>query len=256
MACKYLVVSVAVVAALGTSVPAQGATLYFEDFSGQEGQGAIGTSTVGTPVDGFGAPGSEPDVDTTAVEWSLNLNAAALFDDNDFLRVVDGAFTAQDTNAGCSTVVCGDENGGPLPALPEWLSPVIDVAGFTNLSFSLDASGSEGPFEVAGGINEEDDFIVSLILDGDRSVFADLIEANGPFPNQTVSGAIADGSTLQIAVQLNNYANSEAFAFDNVSVTGDEITSDTTSVPEPMTLWGLAAIGLALGTAVGRRQAA
>jgi hypothetical protein len=208
----------------------QAATLYFEDFTGQEGKGLIG--------------GSSPDL--SGVDWTIEQNDAALFNDDDYIQVENGQLTARDTNAGCGNSFCSVDN--PTPTLAAWLSPIIDISGYTNLLLNLEASGSDAIFEVDGGVNSEDDFIVSYELDGVWFTSADLVTQTGAFPAQNVSTAIADGDSLRLKVELNNYASDEFFFLDNIIVTGDAVAS-APSTPEPASLLGLAAIaGIGLAT--------
>ncbi|MEQ9623661.1 PEP-CTERM sorting domain-containing protein [Coleofasciculus chthonoplastes] len=204
----------------------QALTLYGEDFSGQNGKGATGGAAT----------------DVVGVDWSIELNDAALFDSKDYFRVEAEAFTARDTNAGCPNVRC--TSGGNLnPLFPAWLSPKIDSSGFTNLALSLDAFASDVSFEHEENspIGEKDYFIVSYLLDDVEFLAADLITQSGLFTNQTVNQAIGDGSTLQVKVQLNTTASTELLSFDNILVTGDQINSSQ-SVPEPASIMGLIAL--------------
>ncbi|MFP4124582.1 PEP-CTERM sorting domain-containing protein [Coleofasciculus sp.] len=205
---------------------AQALTLYAEDFSGQNGKGATGGAAT----------------DVVGVDWSIELNDAALFDSNDYFRVEAEAFTARDTNAGCPNVRC--TSGGNLnPLFPAWLSPKLDISGFSNLALSLDAFASDVSFEHEENspIGHKDYFIVSYLLDDVEFLAADLITQSGVFRNQTVNQAIGDGSTLQVKVQLNTTASTELLSFDNILVTGDPINSSQT-VPEPASILGLIAL--------------
>ncbi|MEQ9359122.1 PEP-CTERM sorting domain-containing protein [Coleofasciculus chthonoplastes] len=215
----------------------QALTLYGEDFSGQNGKGATGGAAT----------------DVVGVDWSIELNDAALFDSKDYFRVEAEAFTARDTNAGCPNVRC--TSGGNLnPLFPAWLSPEIDISGFTNLALSLDAFASDVSFEHEENspIGEKDYFIVSYLLDDVEFLAADLITQSGLFTNQTVNQAIGDGSTLQVKVQLNTTASTELLSFDNILVTGDQINSSQ-SVPEPASIMGLIALA-GVGIASRKRQ--
>jgi hypothetical protein len=212
----------------------QAATLYSEDFTGQEGKGLLG--------------GNSPDF--SGVDWTIEQNDAALFNDDDYIQVKNGQLTARDTNAGCGDSRCTVDNRNPTFAA--WLSPIIDISGYTNLLLSLDASGSNATFEVDGGVNSEDDFIVSYELDGVWFTAADLVTQTGAFPAQNVNKAIADGDSLRLKVELNNYAGDELFFLDNVILTGDAIES-APSTPEPASLLGLAAIA-GLGIATRRKS--
>lgn len=227
------VVGGAVVAGMMAAVPVEAATLYFEDFTDQEGKGLVG--------------GSSPDF--SGVDWTIEQNDAALFNDDDYIQVENGQLTARDTNAGCRNSVCAVDN--PTPTLAAWLSPIIDISGYTNLLLNLEASGSDAIFEVDGGVNSEDDFIVSYELDGVWFTAADLVTQTGAFPAQNVNTAIADGHSLRLKVELNNYAGDELFFLDNIIVTGDAVAS-APSTPEPASLLGLAAVA-GIGFATRRK---
>ncbi|GEM_PF-2842654 len=224
---KTLLASLSVVLGLiFVSENAQALTLYAEDFSGQNGKGATGGAAT----------------DVAGVDWSMELNDAALFDSNDYFRVEAEAFTARDTNAGCPNVRC-TSGGNPDPLFPAWLSPKLDISGFTNLALSLDTFASDVSFEHEDNspIGQKDYFIVSYLLDDVEFLAADLITQSGLFTNQTVNQAIGDGSTLQVKVQLNTTASTELLSFDNILVTGDQI-NPSQSVPEPASIMGLIAL--------------
>ncbi|MEQ8537521.1 MAG: PEP-CTERM sorting domain-containing protein [Coleofasciculus sp. D1-CHI-01] len=224
---KTLLASLSVVLGLiFVSENAQALTLYAEDFSGQNGKGATGGAAT----------------DVVGVDWSIELHDAALFDSNDYFRVEAEAFTARDTNAGCPNVRC-TSGGNPDPLFPAWLSPKLDISGFTNLALSLDTFASDVSFEHEDNspIGQKDYFIVSYLLDDVEFLAADLITQSGLFTNQTVNQAIGDGSTLQVKVQLNTTASTELLSFDNILVTGDQI-NPSQSVPEPASIMGLIAL--------------
>jgi hypothetical protein len=207
-----------------TTLPAHAFDLYSEDFDGQEGLGATHLG-----------------VDTTGANWTINPGDASLFDSGDYIKVSGGRLTARDTNGGCLSSFCS--TGGASFSemkLPTWLSPIINVSGWTDLRLSLDAAGS-GWFEVGGGFNSEDDYIVSYFLDGVEMLVADLVQSP-TFGNQTVTATIADGNELQIAIKMNNYAAAESFYLDNVNVSGNQ--KDVAKTPEPSLV--LAFAGLAL----------
>lgn len=205
---------------------AQAVTLYAEDFSGQNGKGATGGAAT----------------DVVGVDWSIELNDAALFDSNDYFRVEPEAFTARDTNAGCPNVNC-TSGGNTDPLFPAWLSPEIGISGFTNLALSLDAFASNTSFEHEENspIGEKDYFIVSYLLDDVEFLAAELITQSGAFTNQTFNELIGNGSTLQVKVQLNTTASTELLSFDNILVTGEQL-NPSQSVPEPTSIMGLIAL--------------
>ena len=223
---KLFLTSLTSTLVLAAPLTAQAADIYRESFDGQEGLGVTDTG-----------------VNTDGADWTVDPGDGAFFNDNDFFQVVDGRLTARDTNGGCLTSSCA--TGGAIFAdldLPTWLSPVIDISDWTNLNLSLDTAGI-GNFEVSGGFNSEDDFIISYLLDGVETVIADLVTGD-TFVDQTVTTDIADGNALQIVVKMNNYAASEYFFLDNVVVSGDRKSGSPAQTPEPGMAFGL--IGLAL----------
>lgn len=201
------------------------ATLYQENFDGQDGQGAIGAN-----------------VDTSAVDWSLDLGAANLFNGSDYAAVEDARFAFQDTNAGCSTSTCPER--GAVPAIPTWMSPVISIAGYTNLMLGLDYGGASN-FEFDGGINEEDDFIVSVLIDSVETVVLDAITQDIASFSDVLNAALNMGSQLQIKVAANTYAGSEKIWFDNVTVTGDMAVVTPVPLPASALLLGAGLAGFA-----------
>lgn len=216
---------------------AQATTIYSEDFSGQDGQGAIGSS-----------------VDTSAVDWSIDLGDAALFANDDIFGVVGGAFVIQDTNAGCQTSFCNrdGEQGDPIAglALPRWLSPVIDISGYADISVSMTLASSGG-LETSGGVNREDSFSFDLIVNG--SLFSsDLIDIFGTdaFMAPLLESFSGSFSTLQLAFTGNTYATGERLSFDDISVTGTALT------PVPLPASGLLLMGALGGLALRKRMKA
>lgn len=215
-------------AALALSLIASSAsavTLYSETFTGQNGKGANGTGT-----------------DIAGVNWSIDTATAGLFNSSDFMQVENGIFTFQDTNAGCTTAICS--GGGPIPtSLPMWLSPVINTAGYNNLQLSFDTYASNTSFEATGGLNREDDLIVSIIAGGVETTLLDLIQSSGTPLTGTETFLLLNTTSLQIKVTGNTYAASEELGFDNLFLTGDSLTS----VPLPASALLLTAALLGAG---------
>ncbi|MDY6782199.1 MAG: PEP-CTERM sorting domain-containing protein [Cyanobacteriota bacterium] len=238
---NQLLVGFSLLIGLTTTVwglPAEAATLYSEDFSGQNGKGATG----GSPTD------------ISGVNWTIELNDAALFNGNDYFRVESEAFVARDTNSGCANVLCLS-GGNPNPIFPAWFSEEIDISEYTNLSFSLDAFGSGTNFEheVDSPIGEKDFFVVSYLLDGVEFVADELITATGSFTDRAVNASVADGSTLQLKISLNTTASPESIGFDNVLIEGDlKALSPPKGTPEPSSVLGL--LGLGSVVAIAKRR--
>ena len=223
----------AVSATVLTMGAAQASTLiYSEDFTGQVGQGAIGASE-----------------DTSAVDWSIALGDANLFNDSDVFGITsNGSFTIRDTNAGCLNAICsGTRPDFDSVAIPEWLSPVIDISGFTDITLDFDTTGSGG-FELTGGVNARDTFIQSVIIDGvERSfdILASLTsdEVDNGF-TQSFSSFLVDGATFQLKFAGNTYASAEILTFDNIVLSGTSLTPVPLPASGVMLLAGVGALGL------------
>ena len=84
--------------------------IYSEDFTGQNGQGAVGPT---------------PTTDLSAVDWSIDISSTSLSASSDWFKVVNEVFEARDI----------DGNG-------IWYSPSINISGYSNVSFSLSATES------------------------------------------------------------------------------------------------------------------
>ena len=194
--------------------PAQAATIYLEDFAGQNGKGKFGLSQ-----------------DVSGVDWSISAPDVV---SGDYFGVVEERFEGVDTNTNAV-----------------WLSPVIATAGFSNLVLSLDLV-EEGDLEGPGcacGINI-DYLNLTAIFDGGASSqsFVDMnglgdvasgfgltgdVSSLGPddadFGSTVFSAPLAQASSVQVRIDLRNSAAQEVWAFDNVTLTGD-----LTAVPAPL----------------------
>ena len=204
-------------------------TVYSEDFTGQDGKGAFGSSGGGITQD------------TSGVNWTIDISGAGLDGDstqNDF-QVLSGVFEAQDV-------------GG----VADWFSPTIDVSGFTELtSISGDLAILAG-----GGANASTEGIsFAYSLDG-GSAFTSIYSTGFDADNtdgvtalttslQTFSAssiAISGDTDLQLRVRVDVNGGNDGYNFDNFSVQG-------TPIPEPGTYAAFAGV-LALGMILRRRR--
>ncbi len=222
--------SLILAATLGaTSVSA--ATIYEENFDGQNGKGAFGSS-----------------VDTSGVDWSIDLGDASLFNNSDFFGVFNGAFAAQDTNVGCPNSSCSGVAGSNVSDfdLPTWLSPLIDVSGFTNIVLSVDVGflGDITRYEFDNFVNSGDTGVVTGFVDGVADVGLDIL---GTATNNSVGAGVSDGGTFQFQFVANTYAGNERVFIDNIVLTGD-----LAAVPLPAS--GLMLLGAMGGLAAWRRR--
>jgi len=217
------------------AAPASAITLYFEDFSGQNGKGLTGTSS-----------------DLSGVDWTLSAPALSA---GDSFQVVDERMTANDVND-----------------ISTWLSPVIPTLGFTNLSLSVDFF-EEGDLEGADcacGINLDFLNLTALFDGGSTSqsfvninglgstalglgLTGDISIAGGGFDDNdfvatSFFATLPDAGSVQLQIDLRNTAQTEFLQFDNVMLAGD-----VAIVPLPFT-GGLALGGLAVLAMVRRRK--
>ncbi|WP_370390789.1 choice-of-anchor J domain-containing protein [uncultured Winogradskyella sp.] len=183
--------------ALITSTFAQGqSTIYSEDFTGQEGQGASGPG------------GSNPNIDLSLVNWSIDVSNASFANTNDYFSVI---------NVGGNAIF----EGRDLDTEAIWFSPLIDISNFFDVSFSLEVSESNG----TGGNNLEpnDTVTIEYRIDGGAWTQANT---NGSFSNDfdaTISSQdLLNGSTLELRVIMRNNGGGERMRIDNITVSGFE----------------------------------
>jgi len=174
-------------------------TIWSEDFS---------SYTEGTGADGTGYLGDYP---SSVSKWSLDATGANLEDNGDYCKTVSGVLKIQDS-------------GGDMI----WLSESIDVSGYANVSFSLDAA-EFGEHEDVDYFNVEykiDSGSFTLITnwnskgDDTHTLFDD-------WDSETISVSSLSGSSLQIKVTVKNNAATEQMQLDNVTVTGTNVTPPT-----------------------------
>ena len=189
---------------------AEAFTIYLEDFpSSDENKGAIGVDST-----------TEPIIDLTGVDWTvenISLNGAGeanLTDNRDWFKVTNGTFEGKNLDG---------------PAI--WKSPVIDISGYSDISFSLDFSES-GNLENSGAtaldyvnVEYDVDSTTSLIANqngysgepytllGNFGSDADPVNQAGTIAQEGISG-----NQLQITVTMQNWALDERIRFDNVLV--------------------------------------
>jgi hypothetical protein len=166
-------------------------TLYSEDFSGQNGKGAIGGSSV--------------TYDTTGVNWNIIVNEAGLTASSDFFKVDNGVFDAQDI----------DEE-------QIWQSNSVNISGFSNVSLSVDVTE-------AGTMESADYFDFEYSLDGGNT-FTKVTNWNGQgdanhtliddFTSASISVTGLSGTHLIMKFSMINNAGTENIRFDNVLATG------------------------------------
>lgn len=163
--------------------------IYTENFTGQNGKGAIGPT---------------PTTDLVGVTWSIDISSATLSANTDWFRVQNEVFEARDID--------GDAI---------WYSPSINISAFTNVQFSLDAAES-GTMEAGDIFNTE-----YRINGGSWTNATTNGNLNDDFTSATVSQTGLNGNTLEIRVTMNNGAGAEYHRIDNILVTGTSVSTDT-----------------------------
>ena len=158
--------------------------IYSEDFTGQNGQGAYGPT---------------PTTDVSSVTWNVDISSATLSASSDYIKVVNEILEARD-----------------LDGIAIWLSPAIDISGYSEVDFQLDAS-EVGTMEVS------DIFVTEYRVNLGSWVQA---SSNGnlsdDFTSATVSETGISGNSLEIRVSMNNNAGSEKHRIDNIVVSGTD----------------------------------
>lgn len=185
---------------LSIAVSAQ-TNIYTEDFTGQNGKGVVG--------------GSSLVFDTSGVSWSIQPVASGLTASTDWFQVQNELFEGRDIDA--------DQ---------VWVSDTIDISTYSNISLSLDASES-GTMESADYLN------VEFSTDGGQN-YTLITDYNGKgdathtliddFTSETITQSISNGTDLIIRISMYNNSSSEYIRFDNISVTGFIAGSLTASI--------------------------
>jgi hypothetical protein len=165
-------------------------TIYLENFDGQDGKGASGSS---------------PTVDLSGVDWTIDFSDADLSNNYKFeVITVTGNAIFQARNVGTSI----------------WLSPSIDISSFVNISLTLDAS------QAGNSLDATDSLITQYRIDGGTWTNAETNGLlTGNYEISVVSQLELEGSTLEIRVVATNNANPERQRFDNILVSGFNVVS-------------------------------
>lgn len=190
--------------------------LYSEDFE---------SYVDGTGINSSGVSGDYP---SSVSRWILNDVNGSLAP-SDYVEIQSGVLEANDTN-------------GPI----QFDTQSIDITGYSNISFSLDISGS-GTLEYDPSLHATDDTnaindYVNVSYSVDNGPFVTITDFNGNgnanhtllpyylsgssasapyFPNDTVVFTGLSGSSLVIRVQFQNWAGDEFFYIDNIEVLGN-----------------------------------
>ncbi|MFD1062421.1 lamin tail domain-containing protein [Winogradskyella litorisediminis] len=178
-------------------------TIYLEDFTGQNGKGAIGPSNF---------------VDLSGVSWNIDISSASLTATADYFQVRTGYLEGRD-----------------LDTQATWLSPVIDITGFTNVQFSLDVFENDAN----DNLEDADTFVTEYRIDGGTWILA---TNNGTlindFPLTVVSDAGLSGNTIELRVTMTNDGGGERQRLDNILVEGTAPVTPTLNV-SPTSVSGL-----------------
>jgi len=173
--------------------------LWSEDFSAYvENTGYEGSAT---------GPVAIGDYPANVTKWTLDVSGCTLTDQNDYFKTKDYSRSLQGR----------DLDGGAV-----WLSEAIDISGFANVMFSLEARQS-------GAMLSSDYFDVFYQLDGGE--FSRIPNWNGQgnddhtLVGQFVSPTVIaqenlSGSVLVIKVIQHNNGTWEIHTLDNISVSG------------------------------------
>ena len=156
--------------------------IYFEDFTDQNGKGAVG---------------SPPTIDTSGVDWSVDVTGANFVDNNDWFHVVDDIFETRDVDGECI-----------------WLSPIVNISNHSNVSFSI-VVWEVGSMELADFVKTE-----YRINGGGWTAAANNGYLNDDFGNALVSQSGLTGDSLEIRVIVINNVGTEYHRFDDVKVEG------------------------------------
>ncbi|WP_299519987.1 choice-of-anchor J domain-containing protein [Winogradskyella sp.] len=171
-------------------------TIYLEDFTGQNGKGATGNT---------------PTVDLSDVSWDIDFSSANLSNAYRFwVRNLNGNAIFESRNVGSST----------------WLSPMIDISAYSNVTFTIDAS------QGGNNLDNADTLITEYrINSGPWTNAATNGNLNNDYGNVVISQNSLSGNTIEIRVISTNNANNERHRIDNIEVTGFANCASAFSLP-------------------------
>ena len=158
-------------------------TLYNENFTGQNGKGAIGGSLSIT-------------IDTSGVDWAVDTLSVDFQNSDDYIQVVNEKIEFRDTEGNA-----------------KWISPAITISNLNTLTLSIELS------EV-GTMEGSDTLSVYYKIDNGSETEVKTI--NDDFSSHTLTDTALSGTgnNLYIIVYGQNGADAEKHRFDNVIVKG------------------------------------
>jgi hypothetical protein len=187
-----------------------------------------------------------------ATFWLENFNGlsnGATYDEDAtaWMALTSGGGTYSVQNNEFKTAFSGQAEG-------VWNSQVINIAGKSNVTFSVDLRSeatTNNAFETLDYIrvyyklNGGEEILVYEDLAGIGSTTTGTAAA-------TFTSAALNGSTLQVIIKTNNSADNERYYFDNIKLTGSDITTESVTATAsgaigctntPITLFGNATAG-------------
>ncbi|MDC1503801.1 lamin tail domain-containing protein [Winogradskyella sp.] len=170
--------------------------IYSEDFSGQNGKGAIGVL---------------PAEDLSGVNWSINISATNFLDNTDYF-IVENMIENGERDAKFI--------GRHLRGTAVWLSPIIDISNFTDVKFSLNA------YNYAVNLEPDDSFLTEYRINNTGPWQQATVNGNitGTFVTEDVSTNSLAGNTIQLRISMNNDDINEIHALDNIIIEGTATT--------------------------------
>jgi len=176
-------------------------TIWLEDFSSYTDAG----------ITGAGVSGGYPGV---ATNWGIDVSGCA--------NLTPGSGNATDY------FLAVDTSGGRMEARDVdgeavWSSSVINISGHTNISLSVDTS------ETGSSANASKYVRVYYRLDGGAETAFETNPTNsGNWGSATATQSNLVGSTVQIVTRVDNPNSGDLSIFDNVTVSGDPVSSGNT----------------------------